>query len=67
MNVARSIADGVVSPRSALRQGLVGPSPRVHHRSPGVHAISPLPRSGCAQRMKTEPAHEGTEETHIAY
>ena len=43
--MARSFADGGGGPQSALRQGPSVP-PRVHHRSPGVRAISPPPPWG---------------------
>ena len=68
---------------SALQQGPHIPLPRVHHRSPGVLAVSslPLPRSGCAQHVQDHANTEqrrtglvctvsvlvGTEVTRMAY
>ena len=34
------------------------PPRRVHHRSPGVLAISPFLRSGCAQRVQNHASKE---------
>ena len=44
--------------RSALRQGPVSPL-RVHHRSLGVLAVSPLPRSGCVEPLTTRSGMSG--------
>ena len=80
MSVALFFADGGGSPRSALRHGRFVPLLRVHHRCPGVRAISLPPglraasknhaimKQRCASlRTGAVTARVGTKVTRMAY